>query len=806
MIMKKSTKTEKRLFRPVRVSLVFKFALFTALTLIFSFSFAFYIIIRNQRDEVTNQLKEKSLFALAAIKTPVKSFLNNYYRIKRVQIESSKSEPPLRTKYRKRFNDLSKKITNNKKLLESTNTRIRKDSKMGIDNFYIVDNKGNLVYHRSIKKSGNYHKKIEAVGFHFNNVNPVIYYKPFLKPLSKKERKKRKLSLSEPEYNLARASIPVFGNSGTRAFYENLYYTLLHPNIQVRKKRTFELLMGSRKKFPHWRFRRKILKKTRKIFGSSDTFSGKYFSYVEKLLKKSYRQELINRAISKDVNLDFHFYLNRPNKKTKQFKKKMANVTEKLFFATSRQLINFRRWYGEYKERYRIYRRSPRSILPRPNSPNKVIRKWAREFTALLKNDSHVSWEKIKNYILKKIIKDKIPKNHDFFSRMDEKAVLQRIKRVMLRKGAYVDVPLPMAKLALAVKKQEQLGVIVLYLVTKEYSEKVERVSNSLADIGISVIIRFLLLSIILSGLFTKNLKLLGQGAYAIGQGDFTKRIRLTSSDEIGQLSDIINQMGHNLEKARIEQEQKIKLETEMMQAAEIQGALLPRDVKFNKFSRGDYYQAASLSGGDYFDYFPVSDNQIGWVVADVSGHGVGSAMLMAMTRILIREFGKSMRDPREALIQVSEILYQDTESNYFVTAFLAIFNTMDKSMAWASAGHNPTILFRAHSGPKLMKAGGIPLASMETEIFKEHVGFGKRTLKGDEIFIQYSDGVTEAMNHNNEQYELERLLKITRSVKGKNNILPKDIIDLIVKDLNNYSRGQPQRDDITLSAVRVHI
>jgi sigma-B regulation protein RsbU (phosphoserine phosphatase) len=200
--------------------------------------------------------------------------------------------------------------------------------------------------------------------------------------------------------------------------------------------------------------------------------------------------------------------------------------------------------------------------------------------------------------------------------------------------------------------------------------------------------------------------------------------------------------------------------------------------------------------GGDFYDYFWLSDQKIGIVIADVSGKGVPAALFMAVSRTLLRAIAPSAASPGACLALANDLLSQDNEATMFVTLFYGILDTATGELDYANGGHNPPYLI----GPggevsQLPGTGGMALGVMEGTPFAE----GRTRLEAGSTLLLYTDGVTEAFNAADEEYGELRLAQHLAGSTGETvEVLLKRLFDSV----HQFADGAPQSDDITCLAV----
>jgi sigma-B regulation protein RsbU (phosphoserine phosphatase) len=257
-------------------------------------------------------------------------------------------------------------------------------------------------------------------------------------------------------------------------------------------------------------------------------------------------------------------------------------------------------------------------------------------------------------------------------------------------------------------------------------------------------------------------------------------------------LRSIRRQQNELLEKERMERELKI--------AQEIQQSLLPSSVPdFPGCTFASYFQPHSEASGDYFDFIPIDGENIGIVIADVSGHGVGASLVMVMTRTILRSLARKETNPVKVMKLMNPSIHEDTLSTMFVTMFYGVLNARKKVLSYATAGHNRGMLYnRKERRITMLKPGGVPLGAVVSETFDEHVKGYQLTLSPGDIFLQYTDGVVEARNPRGDEFGDENLLEAVKNSAAKSS---RELIDAVTKTLKSFVGSAKSHDDITLIA-----
>jgi sigma-B regulation protein RsbU (phosphoserine phosphatase) len=243
------------------------------------------------------------------------------------------------------------------------------------------------------------------------------------------------------------------------------------------------------------------------------------------------------------------------------------------------------------------------------------------------------------------------------------------------------------------------------------------------------------------------------------------------------------------------------EVDYELKVVADMQRSLLPaRMPKIPNLAVAAHYQTSRRAGGDYYDFFPLSDGRWGLFIADVSGHGTPAAVLMAVTHSLAHTYPGSHMGPGELLEHVNRHLatLYTVSSDTFVTAFYGLFDPRDRTLTYASAGHNPPRLKRCQDGSLalLNRARGLPLGIVATEKYEEKK---YQLVPGDQLVL-YTDGVTEAQNVVGEQFGLGRLDKVLEHC----NVTVRDLLRSVLDALEEFTAGEPAHDDRTLLVAKV--
>ncbi len=242
------------------------------------------------------------------------------------------------------------------------------------------------------------------------------------------------------------------------------------------------------------------------------------------------------------------------------------------------------------------------------------------------------------------------------------------------------------------------------------------------------------------------------------------------------------------------------RLSRELEIAAEIQESLLPTNLpQVCGLSLAVASIPASEVGGDFYDFITLDDRRLTLVIGDVAGKGVPAAMLTSMTRTMLRVEAMRGETPHAIIQQANNVLHQDlSRADAFVTAFVATIDTMAGTLSYASAGHAPTLLWRADTRQtELLKATSPPIGIFG---YKGDVTRTVPLYPGDTL-IFYTDGITEAQAPNGELYGLHRLIY---TVESRVNETPEALQQVIQAEVAGFCRNSSTRDDLTLLIVKM--
>ena len=314
-----------------------------------------------------------------------------------------------------------------------------------------------------------------------------------------------------------------------------------------------------------------------------------------------------------------------------------------------------------------------------------------------------------------------------------------------------------------------------------------------------------LLFGVLVTRGLVRRVKRLVDATTSFADGDYSQRVDVRSSDEVGLLEERFNHMAQQLvESMHKEQElieyntrleERARIEQEMQTARLIQLSLLPKEVpSLPGWQLATYYQPAREVGGDLYDFLTFADGRLGLVIGDVTDKGVPAALVMATTCSMLRAAALASDSPGDVLAQVNNLLYADTPERMFVTCFYAILEPASGKMRYANAGHDQP--YQRTCGKVVeLRASGMPLGLMPDMHYEE----GEVQISHGDSILFYSDGLVEAHNEQREMLGFPRLQALLTEHKDG-----KSLIDHLLSDLKDFTgEGWEQEDDVTLMTLQ---
>ncbi len=312
----------------------------------------------------------------------------------------------------------------------------------------------------------------------------------------------------------------------------------------------------------------------------------------------------------------------------------------------------------------------------------------------------------------------------------------------------------------------------------------------------------------------TQPINALIQAGKQLGSGDYNARVDIHTNDELENLGRVFNEAGPKLrDHARMKQSLEL--------ASAVQQSLLPGAIpELEHFELAGRCVYCDETGGDYYDFirladhessaaapvahspvrpFPHSDSRVGLALGDVSGHGIGAALLMAGTRGLLHAEAPHMGEDLAALMtRLNRELVRDTAEETFVTLFYGILDDVRRSLVWTSAGHEPATWYHASNRQiEELPNTGMLLGVLPDAVYRQA---GPVTFAPGDILVVGTDGIWEAHDDSGHYFGKERFHRIIQDAAA---LSATEICDRIIDSVTMFSHPAPRSDDITLIVVK---
>ncbi len=306
----------------------------------------------------------------------------------------------------------------------------------------------------------------------------------------------------------------------------------------------------------------------------------------------------------------------------------------------------------------------------------------------------------------------------------------------------------------------------------------------------------FALVSLLVQKIVIVGIHQVNRSLKKITEGDLEEKVQVTTSQEFKQLSEGINKTVMALKVSIAATAARIDKELEAARSIQISALPnvfppFPWRKEFNIYAR---METAKEVGGDFYDFFLMDSTHLVVVIADVSGKGIPAALFMMTAKTLINNQVKPGIVLKTAITQVNAHLCENNKEGMFVTAFIGILDTKTGIFTCVSAGHNPPLFRKKNKKYEwLQSEGGFMLASFEEASYEQ----SEIQLEPGERLFFYTDGVTEAMNEDGNQFG-EKQLEDTLNINAEKKMIQSVLVDNVYQALKNWRGKAPQSDDIT--------
>ena len=297
-------------------------------------------------------------------------------------------------------------------------------------------------------------------------------------------------------------------------------------------------------------------------------------------------------------------------------------------------------------------------------------------------------------------------------------------------------------------------------------------------------------------------------GTERVRRGDFTGRVAVHSRDQLGELAESFNSMTSSIEDLLQQKAEKERLEQELRIARTIQMSLLPQGpMTLPGMSLTAHCEPAREVGGDYYDFLPIDEQTTGILIADVSGKGTSAALYMAELKGIVLSLSQRHTSPRDLLIEADRIISRHLDSRSFITVTYLVVDLRAGMLRYSRAGHCPLIYvpgpYAPSRTPRLITPDGLVLGLQLDggQTFARLLEEVTLPLGAGDLFLLYTDGLSEAMNTRGECFGDARLAELV----GEHADLPADELrERILRDIGAFAGSAAQHDDMTMVLLRV--
>ncbi len=306
----------------------------------------------------------------------------------------------------------------------------------------------------------------------------------------------------------------------------------------------------------------------------------------------------------------------------------------------------------------------------------------------------------------------------------------------------------------------------------------------------------------------TGSVHALFAGTERLRQGDLSHRIPIRGRDQLAELADSFNAMTSNIEELLQQAAEKRRLEEELRIAREIQMSLLPRGpVQLPGLAVTALCVPAREVGGDYYDFFRLGEQRMGFLIADVAGKGTSAALYMAELKGLVLSLSKIYQSPRQLLVEVNRIISANLDSRSFITMTYAVVDLERRQLTYARAGHTPLIHLPMNGRPRTAQVHapsgmvvGLHIDGIEQH-FEQLLEELTIPLSRGDVVVLFTDGVTEAMNLESDLFGEERLRAL---VEEHADLSSEGLRERILREVEAFVGEADPHDDMTMILLKV--
>ncbi|MEP7304518.1 MAG: PP2C family protein-serine/threonine phosphatase [Acidobacteriota bacterium] len=329
--------------------------------------------------------------------------------------------------------------------------------------------------------------------------------------------------------------------------------------------------------------------------------------------------------------------------------------------------------------------------------------------------------------------------------------------------------------------------------------------------VGLFLVIEFVALvaGLALAKSITGSVHALFTGTERVRRADFTHKIAIHTDDQLGELAASFNSMTASIEDLLLQAAEKKRLEEELRIAREIQMSLLPQGpLEMPGLSVTAMCVPAREVGGDYYDFFRVSERRLGVLIADVSGKGTSAAFYMAELKGLMLSLSEIHTSPRALLLAANRIIAANLDPRSFITMTYAVFDLDARTMTYARAGHTPLMFVPGPETPedravRVLAPDGLVLGlNLDNgEMFERLLEEETINLRRGDLVVLFTDGITEAMNDADDLFGEARLSELA---ERHADLSSDELRERVLRDVEAFVGTSPQHDDMTMILVKI--
>jgi sigma-B regulation protein RsbU (phosphoserine phosphatase) len=327
---------------------------------------------------------------------------------------------------------------------------------------------------------------------------------------------------------------------------------------------------------------------------------------------------------------------------------------------------------------------------------------------------------------------------------------------------------------------------------------------------GLFLVIQFvaIVMGLALARSITGSVHELFTGTERVRQGDFTHKIAIRSRDQLGELAESFNSMTASIEDLLHHKTEKERLEQELKIARRIQMSLLPQGpLVMPGLALTAHCEPAREVGGDYYDFLPLDEHRLGVLIADVSGKGTSAALYMAELKGLVLSLSELHESPRTMLIAANRIISHHLDSRSFITMTYAIVDLRARTLTYARAGHCPLIYRPGPNGAaarvQILAPDGLVLGLKidNGEMFERLLEEVTLPLGPGDLFVLFTDGISEAMNDGAECFGEQRLGDL---IQEHGHLAFEELRERILREIRAFVGTAAQHDDMTMLLLKI--